>query len=63
MIFVVDSSNRDRLDESQGELVKLVHEKELKDASLLIFANKQVSYCIPDPPENCHFTVLKLPET
>lgn len=45
VIFVVDSSNRERLDEAQNELVKLVQEKELKEASLLIFANKQVSVC------------------
>lgn len=40
---MVDSSNRDRLAESCNELAKLVQEKELKEASLLIFANKQVS--------------------
>lgn len=44
VIFVVDSSNRDRLAESCNELAKLVQEKELKEASLLIFANKQVSH-------------------
>ena len=42
VIFVLDSSNRERLTEAQNELVKLVQEKELKEASLLIFANKQV---------------------
>ena len=42
MIFVLDSSNRERVTEAQNELVKLVQEKELKEASLLIFANKQV---------------------
>ncbi|WAR23265.1 TRI23-like protein [Mya arenaria] len=36
-----DSHNTERLDESHNALVKLVQEKELKDASLLIFANKQ----------------------
>ncbi|XP_013088787.2 E3 ubiquitin-protein ligase TRIM23-like isoform X1 [Biomphalaria glabrata] len=41
VIFVVDSSKKDRLVEAQGELVKLVQEKELKESSLLIFANKQ----------------------
>ena len=44
VIFVVDSSNRERLSESYSELAKLVQEKELKEASLLIFANKQVCY-------------------
>ena len=42
VIFVVDSSNPERLEEAKNELVKLVQEKELKEASLLIFANKQV---------------------
>ncbi|XP_041358678.1 E3 ubiquitin-protein ligase TRIM23-like [Gigantopelta aegis] len=41
VIFVVDSSNRDRLDEAKNELAKLMQEKELKEASLLILANKQ----------------------
>jgi len=41
VIFVLDASNRDRLGEAQNELVKLLSEKELKDASLLILANKQ----------------------
>jgi hypothetical protein len=43
VIFVIDSSNRDRLTEAQDELVKLLSEKELKDACLLILTNKQVS--------------------
>ena len=42
VIFVLDSSNKDRLQEAYNELAKLVQEKELKEASLLIFANKQV---------------------
>ena len=42
VIFVLDTSNRERVTEAQNELVKLVQEKELKEASLLIFANKQV---------------------
>ena len=42
VIFVIDSSNRERLAEAQDELVKLLSEKELKDACLLILTNKQV---------------------
>ena len=42
VIFVLDSSNKERLQEAYNELAKLVQEKELKEASLLIFANKQV---------------------
>jgi len=41
VIFVLDASNRERLQESRTELVKLLSEKELKDAALLILANKQ----------------------
>ena len=43
LIFVVDSSNRERLTEAYNELSKLLQEKELKDAALLILANKQVT--------------------
>ena len=42
MIFVLDASSRDRIAESKMELAKLLSEKELKDATLLILANKQV---------------------
>lgn len=41
VIFVVDATDADRLPEAQAELTKLMTEKELKDASLLIFANKE----------------------
>jgi len=42
LVFVVDSSDRDRMNEAFNELAKLLQEKELQGASLLIFANKQV---------------------
>ncbi|KAG1698132.1 E3 ubiquitin-protein ligase TRIM23 [Nymphon striatum] len=41
IIYVLDSSNRLRLEESYNELSKLLSEKELKEASLLVFSNKQ----------------------
>ena len=41
LIFVVDSSDRARLQEAAEELHRLIHEEELKDALLLVFANKQ----------------------
>merc|ERR1719468_465964 len=41
VIFVLDASSRDRISESKMELAKLLSEKELKDAALLILANKQ----------------------
>jgi len=41
VIFVVDSSDRDRIEDAREELVKLVNEEELKDASFLVYINKQ----------------------
>ena len=43
VIFVVDSSNLERVNEAHEELVKLMAEKRLKDALILVFANKQVN--------------------
>ena len=42
LIYVVDSHDRQQLAAAFSELSKLLQEKELKDASLLIFASKQV---------------------
>mmetsp|Transcript_19540 Transcript_19540/g.49363 ORF Transcript_19540/g.49363 Transcript_19540/m.49363 type:complete len:184 (+) Transcript_19540:71-622(+) len=41
IIFVVDSSDTDRLSIAKQELMAMLEEEELKDAILLIFANKQ----------------------
>lgn len=41
VIFVVDSNDRDRFDEARDELRKMMVEEELRDAYLLVFANKQ----------------------
>jgi small GTP-binding protein len=41
LIFVVDSNDRERVAEAQDELSKMLQEDELRDAVLLIFANKQ----------------------
>lgn len=41
VVFVIDSSDKDRLPEALSELSKLMSEKELKDAAFLILANKQ----------------------
>jgi len=47
VIFVIDSSDRSRLEEAKGELVKLMGEKELKDAVILVLLNKQdVTGCL-----------------
>jgi ADP-ribosylation factor protein 1 len=48
IIFVIDSNDRERIDDSQGaehsakeELQRMLAEDELRDAVLLVFANKQ----------------------
>uniref|UniRef100_A0A672GAS7 ADP-ribosylation factor 4 n=1 Tax=Salarias fasciatus TaxID=181472 RepID=A0A672GAS7_SALFA len=41
LIFVVDSNDRERVAESAEELLKMIQEDELKDAVLLVMANKQ----------------------
>jgi len=41
LIFVVDSNDRERIEEAASELKKMANEDELKDAVILIFANKQ----------------------
>ncbi|XP_077539626.1 ADP-ribosylation factor 2 [Haemaphysalis longicornis] len=41
LIFVVDSNDRERICEAQDELQKMLSEDELRDAVLLLFANKQ----------------------
>jgi ADP-ribosylation factor protein 1 len=41
LIFVVDSNDRERINENKEELHKMLAEEELKDAVLLVFANKQ----------------------
>uniref|UniRef100_A0A8C9CPZ2 ARF GTPase 4 n=1 Tax=Phocoena sinus TaxID=42100 RepID=A0A8C9CPZ2_PHOSS len=41
LIFVVDSNDRERIQEGAEELQKMLQEDELRDAVLLLFANKQ----------------------
>ncbi|KAK2718627.1 ADP-ribosylation factor 4 [Artemia franciscana] len=41
LIFVVDSNDRERIGEAQDELQKMLSEDELRDAVVLVFANKQ----------------------
>ena len=42
LIFVVDSNDRERMGEAREELNRMLNEDELRDAALLVFANKQV---------------------
>ena len=43
LIFVVDSNDRERVQEAEEELKRMLNEDELRDALLLVFANKQVN--------------------
>lgn len=52
LIFVVDSNDRERVNEAREELMRMLAEDELRDAVLLVFANKQVlpgSFLLPVP--------------
>jgi len=41
LVFVVDSNDRDRIDEARQELHRILSDREMKDCLLLVFANKQ----------------------
>ncbi|XVF15498.1 hypothetical protein REPUB_Repub09cG0159000 [Reevesia pubescens] len=41
LIFVVDSNDRERVSEARDELHRMLSEDELRDSTLLVFANKQ----------------------
>ena len=41
LVFVVDSSDRDRVEDAREELMKVIGEDEMRDAALLVLANKQ----------------------
>ena len=42
----MDSNDRERVGEAREELMRMLNEDELRDAVLLVFANKQVNYYI-----------------
>merc|ERR1711990_1407405 len=41
LIFVIDSNDRDRIEDARQELLQMLNEDEMRDAVLLVFANKQ----------------------
>ena len=49
LIFVVDCADRDRIDEARQELHRIINDREMREAIILIFANKQ------DLPEGMYF--------
>ncbi len=54
---MVDSNDRERVNEAREELMRMLAEDELRDAVLLLFANKQVqcffikASLLPDRPQ------------
>lgn len=48
LVFVVDSNDRERVEAAKNELHRMINEDELRDAALLVFANKQVLQNKPD---------------
>lgn len=51
---MVDSNDRERVNEAREELTRMLAEDELRDAVLLVFANKQVrdkNNCLESPEE------------
>jgi hypothetical protein len=61
LIFVVDSNDRERIGEAREELMRMLAEDELRDAVLLIFANKQVSFgfSCSFKPWKAHYVMTK----
>uniref|UniRef100_A0AC34Q2U1 ADP-ribosylation factor 6 n=1 Tax=Panagrolaimus sp. JU765 TaxID=591449 RepID=A0AC34Q2U1_9BILA len=41
LIFVLDAADRDRIDEARQELHRIINDREMKEAIILVFANKQ----------------------
>lgn len=41
LIFVVDSSDKERIDEARKELHMIVNDREMREVVILVFANKQ----------------------
>lgn len=61
LIFVVDCADVDRIDEASDEFHKIINDREMKDAIILIFANKQdlkAAVTPEDIPEKMGLTKL-----
>merc|ERR1712048_1062811 len=41
LIFVVDSNDRERIEDAREELTNILSEDEMRDAAVLVYANKQ----------------------
>ncbi|CAF9922316.1 MAG: ADP-ribosylation factor, Arf Arf6 [Gomphillus americanus] len=51
LIFVIDSNDRARIDEARQELHRIILDREMKEALLLVFANKQDIHGAMSPQE------------
>ena len=51
---MVDSNDRERIGEARDELMRMLAEDELREAVLLIFANKQVSRGLDNLSQACN---------
>ena len=51
LIFVVDCADKDRVEEARQELHRIINGRAMKDAIILIFANKQDLPDALNPPE------------
>lgn len=51
LIFVIDSSDRERVEEARTELMRIITDREMKDVVLLVFANKSDLPKAMDPEE------------
>mmetsp|Transcript_53500 Transcript_53500/g.106510 ORF Transcript_53500/g.106510 Transcript_53500/m.106510 type:complete len:180 (-) Transcript_53500:85-624(-) len=41
LIYVVDSNDRDRINEAKAELGRMMNDEDMRDTAVLVFANKQ----------------------
>ena len=57
---MIDSNDRERIGEAREELGRMLQEDELRDAVLLIFANKQVRIAVSSPQFHTHAFVALL---
>lgn len=55
---MVDSNDRERVNEAREELMRMLAEDELRDAVLLVFANKQVCYMFLAFLTSCFASVI-----
>lgn len=67
MVFVIDSTDIERLEIAADELRSMLNEDELRDAALLVFANKQdqvsMVHAVPShTPLTCTSLERRVPE-